>query len=467
MRQQRDLGPGPAQRTHAPPRDAVVRVLMVLLVVEVVAFTCFALPGVRSGPQFLPLVDGWLQGLGYVTAAALCLLRLRDRDGRSRLWVFVGLALASRAAGFVLYFVLVRPSVPPPSPSVADLFWLLTVVLLTVGLFTDARRGFPHLSLGLGLDAVTGALATAAVAVTLIYPTLEARAGGSGARSVVVTNLAYPLLDVVMLLMVVGMLAAYEWQPPLPIWALTGGVVGFVVTDLVFLVRVTDGTFHPGTLLSPFTLATNALIAFAAWLPDRSWSPGAQLLRSLLWPGLFTTTCLGLLIYASEEPVPVLGVALAGLGIAVAIVRTALAFRHRPPARRGEARGAHGRRHRSRQPARLPRGAGGRDGRASAERPLALLNVDLGDVRPISDRFGSATLEELLRLVARRLQLGLRDEDGLARVGADEFAVVLEDVDVDGAPRPPSGCGRGCAGRSRWRRRAGHRGLGRGRAVPA
>ena len=433
MRQQRDLGPGTAQRTHAPPRDAVVRVLMVLLVVEVVAFTCFAWPGVRSGPQFLPLVDGWLQGLGYVTAAALCLLRLRDRDGRSRLWVFVGLALASRAAGFLLYFVLVRPSVPPPSPSVADLFWLLTVVLLTTGLFTDARRGFPHLSLGLGLDAVTGALATAAVAVTLIYPTLEARAGGSGARSVVVTNLAYPLLDVVMLLMVVGMLAAYEWRPPLPIWALTGGVVGFVVTDLVFLVRVTNGTFHPGTLLSPFTLATNALIAFAAWLPDRSWSPGAQLLRSLLWPGLFTTTCLGLLIYASEEPVPVLGVALAGLGIAVAIVRTALAFRTarglaevRLEARTDDVTGVGNRRAFHEELAGAMRAR-------PAERPLALLNVDLGDVRPISDRFGSATLEELLRLVARRLQLGLRDVDGLARVGADEFAVVLEDVDVDEA----------------------------------
>ena len=430
MRKQRELGP--VERLHVPPRDAIVQVLMVLLVVEVVLFTCFALPGVRSGPQFLPLVDGWLQGAGYVTAAALCLLRLRD--GRDRLlWLFVGLALSSRATGFVLYFVVVRPSVPPPSPSVADLFWLLTVVLLTVGLSTEARRGFPHLTLGLGLDAVTGALATAAVAVTLIYPTLEARAGGPGARSAVVINLAYPLLDVVMLLMVVGMLAAYEWQPPLPIWALTGGVVGFVVTDLVFLVRVTDGTFHPGTLLSPFTLATNALIAFAAWLPDRARPGDAQLLHSLVWPGLFTTTCLGLLLYASEQPVPGLGVALAGLGIAVATVRTALAFRTarrlaevRLEARTDDVTGVGNRRafHEALTDAMAAR---------PDDRPLALLNVDLGDVRPISDRLGSATLEELLRLVAHRLQLGLRDEDRLARVGADEFAVVLEDVDVDEA----------------------------------
>jgi diguanylate cyclase (GGDEF)-like protein len=407
---------------------------MVLLVVEVLVFTVLALPGVRSGPGFLPLVDGWLQSAGYVTAAALCLLRLRDGDGRDRaLWLLVGLALAARAAAFVLFFVFVRPSPTPPSPSVADGFWLLTVVLLTAGLATVARNGLPHLSLGLTLDALTGALAAAAVAVTLTYPTLVARAGGSEARAAVVTDLAYPLLDVLMLLMVVGMLAAYEWQPPLPIWALTGGVVGFVVTDLVFLVRVTGGTFHPGTLLSPFTLATNALIAFAAWLPDRSTAQQTQVLRSLLMPGLFSATCLGLLLYASEETVPVLGVVLAGLGLAVAIVRTGLAFRTarrlaevRVEARTDDLTGVGNRRALHEVLASALRARPG-------DRPLALLNVDLGDVRSIGDRFGAAALEDLLRLVAHRLQLGVRDDDRLARVGAEAFAVVLDDVGVDAA----------------------------------
>jgi diguanylate cyclase (GGDEF)-like protein len=407
--------------------------VMALLVLDVAVFTLFAVPGVRSGPEFLPLVDGWVQGLGYVAAAGLCLLRLRDPEVRDlALWGWLGLALTARAAAFVLFFLVVRTAVPPPYPSVADAFWLLTVLLMTVGLATVARTGLPHLSVGLVLDAVTGALAAAAIALTLTYPTIEARAG-SRADAVLVTNLAYPLLDVVMLLMVVGVLAAYEWQPPLPIWALAGGVVGFVVTDLVFLVRVTEGTFHPGTLLSPFTLATNALIAFAAWLPDRSTARQEQLLRSLLLPGLFSTTCLGLLLYASTRPVPLVGVVLAGLGILVAIVRTGLAFRTtrrmaeaRLEARTDDLTGVGNRRafHEALASALRDR---------SPDRPLALLLIDLDGLRPVHERLGHATSEELLRLVAVRLQDGLGEQDRLSHIGADDFAVVLLDADLDEA----------------------------------
>src|SRR3712207_8322122 len=48
---------------------------MALLGLEIVVYLAATFPGVRTAPAFDPLVDGWLQGAGYVTAAALAVLR--------------------------------------------------------------------------------------------------------------------------------------------------------------------------------------------------------------------------------------------------------------------------------------------------------------------------------------------------------------------------------------------------------
>lgn len=68
--------------------------------------------------------------------------------------------------------------------------------------------------------------------------------------------------------------------------------------------------------------------------------------------------------------------------------------------------------------------AGSRDGHK-----VALIYFDLDKFKPVNDTHGHAAGDRLLQLVARRLRAGLRDADTLARVGGDEFVVLLPRCD--------------------------------------
>ena len=58
----------------------------------------------------------------------------------------------------------------------------------------------------------------------------------------------------------------------------------------------------------------------------------------------------------------------------------------------------------------------------------AMLHIDLTRFSALNDRLGRAIGDEVLRRVADRLKQGLRESDALARLGSDEFAVLLSEV---------------------------------------
>ncbi|MET0105659.1 MAG: sensor domain-containing diguanylate cyclase [Sedimenticola sp.] len=60
--------------------------------------------------------------------------------------------------------------------------------------------------------------------------------------------------------------------------------------------------------------------------------------------------------------------------------------------------------------------------------PFTLLYIDLDKFKPINDRFGHEAGDHVLVNVAKRLQRSLRDTDTVARIGGDEFSVILTDI---------------------------------------
>jgi diguanylate cyclase (GGDEF)-like protein len=66
-------------------------------------------------------------------------------------------------------------------------------------------------------------------------------------------------------------------------------------------------------------------------------------------------------------------------------------------------------------------------------RPFCLLYIDMDGFKAINDEFGHLFGDEILRGSARAMQAVLRATDALARIGGDEFAVLLPETDLVGA----------------------------------
>ncbi|MDQ7986722.1 sensor domain-containing diguanylate cyclase [Pseudomonas sp. G34] len=61
---------------------------------------------------------------------------------------------------------------------------------------------------------------------------------------------------------------------------------------------------------------------------------------------------------------------------------------------------------------------------------LALLFLDINDFKAINDTHGHTAGDQVLCEIARRLKACVRETDTVARVGGDEFTVLLSDVDT-------------------------------------
>jgi diguanylate cyclase (GGDEF)-like protein len=69
-----------------------------------------------------------------------------------------------------------------------------------------------------------------------------------------------------------------------------------------------------------------------------------------------------------------------------------------------------------------------RPGTRVASTGVGLLYLDVDRFKPVNDRYGHAAGDEVLQSIAHRLRAQVRPQDTVARVGGDEFAIVVPRV---------------------------------------
>jgi diguanylate cyclase (GGDEF)-like protein len=337
------------------------------------------------------------------------------------------------ALATIYWSIFLKHLEAPPYPSVADLLYLSFYPAAYIALMLLARPRLRGIGPSVWLDGLIGVFAVGALGAAFLVPSVVADTGGSTA--VVMTNLAYPLCDLLLIALVVGGFALSSWRPGRA-WALIGGgLVLFAIADSVYLYRVANGTFVEGSLLDATWTLGMVLLAIAAWqVSPRSATYRVQAWPVLVVPSLFSLASLGVLVYGNLRGINAAALGLAGTTVVVALSRLALTFREvralaetRRQATTDELTGLANRRF-------LYERLSEDLGEANAQgRPLTLLVADLDGFKELNDTLGHQAGDLLLKQLGPRVLDVLRAGDTLARLGGDEFAVLLPGLDAKDA----------------------------------
>src|SRR5215471_14482097 len=244
----------------APLRaPAVLRLWQAILVAGLVLLGLHYLGRFSAGGS--RLYETWLYEGLELFAAIGCIWRgVVVRSERSA-WLFIGAALLATTCGDILYDFWYGGN--PPFPSAADIGYLAFYPLLYVGIVLLLRRRVSTFSASLWLDGLVAAAAAGAVAASVLVEVVVNSTHGS--RLVVLTNMAYPIGDVLLLALIVFVFSVTRWQPGRPWTLIAAGLLLNTVGDAVYLYRTAVGSYSEGTVLDLVWPVSLVLIAVSAW----------------------------------------------------------------------------------------------------------------------------------------------------------------------------------------------------------
>jgi len=230
------------------------------------------------------------------------------------------------AAGEAAWFGVLAKQSAPSYPSLSDALWLTYYGLSLAAVLTMIRSGLSRVGRSLWIDALVGGLAVAAIAAGLLVGPIVESTGGSVAATA--TSLAYPLVDVLILGLLIGVFVMTGGRPG-RIWALLGTIWACqTVLDTIYSSQASAGGYVFGTLLDAGWPAVMLLVALAAWhrprvvetSSDQSWAMLAVTIAFAL-VGLFLTG-FDKFVHPLNEVAVILGM----LTLVAAFVRTTMTF---------------------------------------------------------------------------------------------------------------------------------------------
>jgi len=402
-----------------------IRALRLLL--AVVLFGCTTLIALHDwfalgGPQFDELAGGHLYDAIVVAAGIACLLRSRAVPRERWAWLLLGVAVLFWAAGEIYWTQAILGNPEPPYPSLADAFYLAFYPFAYAGLALLVRARARELEWRRWSDAAIAALGTAALGVAFVFDFVADHTAGTGLE--VTTSLAYPLGDIAMLAMIVGVVALTDWRPGRTWSLLLVGLAFQVIADIAYTLQSTDGALPAGNWIDPFYLISAAFIGAVLWAPSTAplrVAERSDRWRELIVPALIAAVMIGLFAMQLFSAASNLSVALWTATMVAVIARLAIGAREN-------------RRLLEQVRTDALTGLGNRGGMQidlealvarAAERPGALYMFDLDGFKRYNDTFGHPAGDDLLTLLGNRLRNAVGADGSTYRVGGDEFCLLL------------------------------------------
>jgi diguanylate cyclase (GGDEF)-like protein len=421
----------PLDSALRPGERRMLGIVTAVLIALVAATGAHAVLGIGGSSVEEPIRD-WLTSAVYILVGVIvCWRAVRTTESRKS-WMIFAFGISIYGLGNVLWAAWIEHLPNPPIPSICDGMWLTLYPCCYLGIVGLARLRERRVPARMWLDGIVAGLGIAAIgAAIVVRPVLATVSGGTAA---VITEMAYPLCDLLLAALVVGVLALRGWRLD-RMWGMLGaGFLALAAADCLYALQVAHGASAPSALTNLTYDIGVMLLALAAWQPgaaiETDTVPSSAVLAI---PAAFTLSALGLLIYDHFSRLDPIALTLAMLTMLVAFARVALTFRDvhalaetRRQAMTDDLTLMPNRRHFLRCV---------RDGiiasRATGE-SVALMIVDLDHFKELNDTLGHDAGDQLLRQVGERLNAVLRATDTAARLGGDEFGVLLSDSS-DGA----------------------------------
>lgn len=395
-----------------------VQVALTGLLVGVIGYGVLTL--VHSNATPMVEAGSWLYPALMVGAGAMVAARAWSRRDARWAWWLIAAGMFIPALRNLLYQQFGSMNSLRP-------VWLCFYLLLFAGLLLLLRTRVGRLPLAPLPDALIAGCAVSAVASIGFGPYGTAT---NGSPIDVVLALAFPVGDVLLVALCAGALSMLGWRTD-KMWALlVTGFLCYAIADVLFMFHVADGTYFRGSWFDALRPAAALLLAVASWTTPVSRRGNRQTAGVVSHPQpFFAVLLVVLLVVAYDARLPRVAVILAAVGLMAVAVRFAMASRevsrlidsHRHAMTDDLTKLANRRALSSAltTASSVPRGDAGKGSGPG------LLLLDLDRFKEVNDSFGHHVGDELLRRVGERLSRSVRAGDLVARVGGDEFAILL------------------------------------------
>jgi two-component system, cell cycle response regulator len=388
-------------------------------------------------------------------AGVACIVRASDYRRERAAWLMIGLAILCWGAAEIYWtaFIEGNPSAPYPSP--ADIGYLAFYPLAYTGLVMLVRARAHEINWRLWMDGAIAALGTAALGAAFVFDFVAEKATGTTLQ--VITTLAYPLGDIAMFAMVIGVVALTGWRPGRTWSLLLAGLSALVIADIAFTLQATDATLPEGDWINPIYLIAAVCLGAAVWQPTEAagiTSPSrGDARREILVPAVFAGVMIGLFTMQYFSAASGLSTILWAATMTAVIVRLAMSDKeNKDLLEQVRTDALTGLSNRGRMQVDLERECEG----ASEEQPAMLYLFDLNGFKRYNDTFGHPAGDKLLIRLGDALRTAVGEDGTAYRIGGDEFCLLLtcpqERFDAVGrdAANALSACDRGVDVSASW-----------------